>query len=169
MKKILFNLLVIFISVMGALVAVAGTLDNAPFQVVLPNDNWKLNDSTAQEMGKDVYLVASITNTNTQSKSVAIRSDEKSATSSTLDELCAGMRDSFSNPIVKKLSDEPITFLGFEARHFTYEVNGTSYNEAIVFVSGNTGWTIMCSALLDKKIEVKNLFAFYQKQKVIRH
>jgi hypothetical protein len=164
MKKILFNLLAIFILAMGAFTTVAGTLESAPFRVVLPNESWKLNDSTAQNMGKDVSLVASITNTNTQSKSVVIKTDEKSATSSTLDELCAGIRDSFSNPALKKMSDEETTFLGYKARRFTYEVNGTTYNEAVVFVAGNTGWTVACMGLLNQKTEVENLFTFYQKK-----
>jgi hypothetical protein len=164
MKKSFFNLLAVFILVMKAFTAVAGTLDSAPFRVVLPNESWKLNDSTAQNMGKDVYLVASITSTNTQSKSVVIKTDERSATSSTLDELCAGIRDSFSNPALKKLSDEETTFLGYKARRFTYEVNGTTYNEAVVFVAGNTGWTIACVGLLNQKTEVENLLTFYQKK-----
>src|SRR5664280_434129 len=158
MNKIFFNLLVVFISVTGTLTTVAGTLDNAPFRVVLPSKDWKLNDSTAQEMGKDVYLVASVTSTNTKSKSVIIKADSKESPASEFEGLCAGIRDSFSNPAVKKLSDEETTFLGYKARRFTYEVNGNTYNEAVVFVAGNTGWTIASVGLLDKKDEIKNLF-----------
>jgi len=116
-------------------------------------------------MGKGVYLVASITSTNTQSKSIIIKTEIAGAPKSPLDEICAGIRDQFSDPIVKKLSDEKTTFLGYKARRFTYEVKGTTYNEAIVFVAGNTGWTIACVGLLDQKTEVKNLLTFYQKKK----
>lgn len=165
MRKIFFKLLAFFILFAGVFTTVAGTLDDAPFRVVLPNQSWKLIDSTAQNMGKDVYLVASITSTNTQSKSVVVKTDERSVTSSTLDELCAGMRDSFANPVVKKLSDEEATFLGYKARWFAYEVNGTSYNEAVVFVAGNTGWTILSTGLSNQKTEIKNLITFYNQKK----
>jgi hypothetical protein len=154
---------IVLLSILAATLAIAGTLDNAPFRIVLPNNSWKLNDSAAQDMGKNVFLVASITSTNTQSKSVIVKTVLDKVAASSLDELSTGMRDSFSNPIVKKLSDEPTTFLGFKARRFTYEVNGTSYNEAVVFVNGNTGWTIMCSGLLGQKVEVENLFTFLAK------
>jgi hypothetical protein len=154
---------IVLLSFLVVTLATAGTLDNAPFKIVLPSGSWKLNDSTAQDIGKNVFLVASITSTNTQSKSVIVKTILDKPTASSLDELSDGIRDSFSNPIVKKLSDEPAMFLGFKARRFTYEVNGTSYNEAIVFVAGNTGWTIMGSGLLDQKIQVENLFTFYQK------
>ena len=164
MGKAFFKLLAVSILVLGSFTAVAGTLDSAPFRVVLPNASWTLNDATAQNMGKGVYLVASITSTNTQSKSVIIKTDIEGSPASPLDEICAGIRDQFSNPIVKKLSDEETTFLGYKAQRFTYEVKGTSYNEAVVFVAGNTGWTIACVGLLDQKKEIKNLLTFFQKK-----
>ena len=164
MEKVVFKLSVISILVLGLFTAIAGTLDSAPFRIVLPGASWTLNDSTAQNMGKGVKLVASITSTNTQSKSIIIKTDIEGSPASPLEEICAGIRDQFSNPIVKKLSDEETTFLGYKARRFTYEVNGTSYNEAIVFVAGNTGWTIACVGLLDQKTEIKNLLTFYQKK-----
>ncbi|HEX7571302.1 MAG TPA: hypothetical protein VF492_12440 [Verrucomicrobiae bacterium] len=164
MKRNFSILLVVFLSVAGVLTTFASTLDNAPFQIVLPSNDWKLNDSSAQNMGKDVFLVASITSTKTQSKSVVIKADSKESPASELEGLCAGIRDSFSNPAVKKLSDEETSFLGYKARHFTYEVNGNTYNEAIVFVSGKAGWTIACTGLLEQKSEIQKLLTFYQKK-----
>jgi hypothetical protein len=159
------------LSVAVALIAasfsvVAGTLEDAPFKISLPNNDWKLADSVAQEMGHNVSLVASITKTNSPLKSVIIKTLEKSPTTA-LDGLSAGIRDSFANPAVKKLSDEATIFLGYKARRFTYEVtqnNQTTYNEAVVFVAGNTGWTIAGVGLADQKGEVKKIFTFYLKR-----
>jgi hypothetical protein len=113
-------------------------------------------------MGKNVSLVASITNPSSQSKSVVIKTDLEKPSAASLDQLAAGIRDQFSNPIVKKLSDEPTVFLGYKARRFTYLVNGTSYNEAVVFVSGKIGWTIAISGILEQKAEVQKLLTFYK-------
>ena len=145
---------------------VAGTLESAPFKISLPNNDWKLDDSVAQEMGHDVFLVATVTKTNSSLKSVVIKTIENGSPMSALDELAAGMRDSFANPAVKTLSDEATTFLGYKARRFTYQItqNGqTTYNEAVVFVAGNTGWTIAGIGLADQKSEVEKIFTFYQK------
>ena len=159
------------LSVAVALIAasfsvVAGTLDDAPFKISLPNNDWKLADSIAQEMGHNVFLVASITKTNSPLKSVIIKTTLEGSPTSALDGLSAGIRDSFANPAVKKLSDEETTFLGYRARRFTYEVtqnNQTTYNEAIVFVAGNTGWTIAGVGFAGQKDEVKTIFTFYLK------
>jgi len=153
---------IVLLSFLAATLAAAGTLDDAPFRVVLPNNSWVLNDSTTQDMGKNVFLVASITSTNTQSKSVIIKAEIENPSASSLDEFSAGIRGQLSNPIVKKLSEEQTVFLGFKAIHFTYLVNGTSYNEAVVFVAGKTGWTIAGTGLLDQKNEIKKLFSFYK-------
>ena len=51
----------------------AGTLADAPFRFVGPSAGWQINDSTAQPMGKDVFLVATISNTNAPLKSVIIK------------------------------------------------------------------------------------------------
>jgi hypothetical protein len=144
--------------------AIAGTLDNAPFRVILPDSSWTLDDSSAKDMGKSVYLVASITSTNTQSRSVVIRADIDPPSATALADLCDGIRDGFSNPALKKLYDQPTVFLGRKAQCFIYEVNGSTYNETIVFVDGNTGWTIGCSGLLDQKAETAKLITFYQKK-----
>ena len=153
---------IIFLSFLATTLAVAGTLDDAPFKVVLTNTHWKLDDSNAQDLSKGVFLVASIINPNTQSKSVIIKTVLEKPSATSLDELAAGIEDQFSNPIVKKLSDEPATFLGYKARHFVYLVNGASYNEAVVFVSGNKGWTIAVSGLLKQKVEIQELLSFYK-------
>jgi hypothetical protein len=162
MAKSFLKLLVVFMAMLGTPAAWAGTLDNAPFRVVLPDGNWKLDDSAAREMGKDVYLVASITGTNLQLKSVVIRADNDGKDSD-LDETCAGMRDQLSTPAVKTLTDEATTFLGCKARHFVYEINGTVYNEAVVFQVGKAAWTIACVGPLAQKTAVVNMLTFYQK------
>ena len=151
-------------AIWGAMAAVAGTLDDAPFQVILPGDGWKLDDSTAQEMEKNVSIVASVTGTNTQSKSVVIKTDMRDVRKPSFDEFSAGIRDQLANPVIKKLSEEDISFLGFKAKRFTFEVTGASYNESIVFVAGTIGWTIMNTGPLDKKLEIKKLTAFYQQK-----
>jgi hypothetical protein len=81
----------------------AGTLDDAPFRVVVPSADWQIEDSTAQPLGKDVFLAATISNTNTHLKSVVIKTLLAKQTDSSLDELCAGIRDTFSNPAVKEI------------------------------------------------------------------
>lgn len=160
------------LSVVVAVVAtsfsvVAGTLEDAPFKVSLPNDGWKLADSAAQDMGHAVSLVATVTKTNSPLKSIIVKTIIDGPLASALDELSAGMRDSLANPIVKKLSDEETTFLGYKARRFTYEVtqnNQTTYSETILFVVGKTGWSIVSVGLATQKIEVRGVFAFYQKR-----
>ena len=165
MKNTFVKLTVTVALIAASFSVVAGTLENAPFKISLPNNDWKLADSVAQEMGHNVSLVASITKTNSPLKSVIIKTLEESPTTA-LDELSAGIRDSFANPAVKKLSDEATVFLGYKARRFTYEVtqnNQTTYNEAIVFVAGNAGWTIAGVGLAGQRDEVKKIFTFYLK------
>jgi hypothetical protein len=145
----------------------AGTLDDAPFRVVVPDSEWQIADSTAQSMGKDVFLAATISNTNTRLKSVVIKTALKKTTDSSLDELCAGIRDSFANPAVKKISEGDTTFLGYKAKIFTYQVTQggqATYNEATVFVAGGRGWTIACVGRPDQKDEIKKIIGFYQKR-----
>jgi hypothetical protein len=166
MKNTFVKLTVAVALIAASFSVVAGTLENAPFKISLPNNDWKLADSIAQEMGHNVFLVASITKTNSPLKSVIIKTTLEGSPTSALDGLSAGIRDSFANPAVKKLSDEETTFLGYRARRFTYEVtrnNQTTYNEAVVFVAGNAGWTIAGVGLADQKDEVKKIFTFYLK------
>ena len=60
--------LLFFVSLLVPRVIWAGTLDDAPFRVVVPDNAWQLDDSTSQSMGKDVFLVATLTNKNSQLK-----------------------------------------------------------------------------------------------------
>jgi hypothetical protein len=145
----------------------AGTLDDAPFRFVAPGPGWRIEDSTAQPMGQDVFLAASISNTNTLLKSVVIKTVLHKASDSSLDELCAGMRDSFANPAVKKISEAGTTFLGYKARTFAYQVtqgDQITYNEATVIVAGGKGWTIGCVGRLEQKDEIKKIISFYRKK-----
>lgn len=103
-------------------------------------------------MGKDVFLLATISNTNTLLKSVIIKTVLKKTSDSELDELCAGICDSFSNPAVKKISETNTTFLGHKARTFAYQItqgDQITYNEATVFVASGIGWTIACVGRLE--------------------
>lgn len=166
MKNTFAKLSAVVALIAASFSVVAGTLEGAPFKISLPNNDWKLADSSAQDLGHNVSLVASITKSNSPLKSVIIKTIENGSPMSALDELSAGMRDSFANPAVKKLSDEETTFLGYKARRFTYEVtrnSQTTYNEAVVFVAGHTGWTIAGVGLADQKSEVKKIFTFYLK------
>jgi hypothetical protein len=145
----------------------AGTLDDAPFRVVVPDGGWQIDDSTAQPAGKDVFLAATISNTNTLLKSIVIETVLKKPSDSSLDELCAGMRDSFSNPAVKKISEADTKFLGHKAKVFTYQVTQggqTTYNEATVFVANGKGWSIACIGRPGQKAEIKKILGFYQKK-----
>jgi len=102
-------------------------------------------------------------------KSAIIRTVLKTNSKSELDELCAGIRDSFSDPAVKKISEAETKFLNHKARRFTYEVNQggqTIYNEAVVFVAGKTGWTIVCLGRADQKDEVRRILTFYRDKKL---
>jgi hypothetical protein len=166
LSRFTFTLSVIVAMVIPRLLC-AGTLDDAPFRVVVPSSEWKVEDSTAQPMGKDVFLAATISNTNTLLKSVIIKTVLKKASDSSLDELCAGIRDSFVNPTMRKISEGDTTFLGHKARTFTYQVtqgDQTTYNEATVFVADGKGWTIACVGRPDQKNEIKKIISFYRKK-----
>jgi hypothetical protein len=145
----------------------AGTLDDAPFKVVVPSGGWQVEDSTAQPMGKDVFLVATISNTNTLLKTVVIKTVLARQTDSSLDELCAGIRDTFSNPMVKKISESDMNFLGYRAKTFTYLITQggqTTYNQAIVFVADDKGWTIAAVGRPEQKSEIRKMTSFYHKK-----
>jgi hypothetical protein len=145
----------------------AGTLDDAPFKIIVPSTEWQINDSTAQPMGNDVSIVATISNTNTLLKSLVIKTVLTKASASPLDDLCAGINDTFSNPAVTKLSEAKTTFLGYPARTFAYQVTQggqTTYNVAIIFVADGKGWTIAFVGRPDQKDEIKTAVKFYQKK-----
>ncbi len=165
------SLLTFKLAALAAIVIVprlfAGTLDDAPFRVVVPSSEWQIEDSTAQPMGKDVFLAATVSNTNTSLKSVVIKTVLKNVLDSSLDELCAGIRDSFANPAVRKISEADTTFLGHKAKTFTYQItqgDQTTYNEATVFVAEGKGWTIACVGRPDQKDEIKKIIGFYRKK-----
>src|SRR5262245_41915632 len=154
-------------ALLGPRLLTAGTLDDAPFRVAAPSAEWQIDDSTAQPMGQDVFLVATISNTNKPLKSVVMKAVLKKLSASSLDELCAGIRDSFANPAVKKISEADTTFLGHKAKTFTYQVTQggqTTYNEATVFVADGKGWTIAVVGPPDQKDEIKKIRNFYQKK-----
>jgi hypothetical protein len=158
-------LLILALSISTPLLA--GTLDDAPFRVVVPNQEWRIDDSTAQPMGQNVFLAATITNTNTQTKSVIIKAVMEKPSATALDELCAGIRSAFANPAVKKISETDTTFLGHKAKTFAYQVGQgaqATYNETTVFVEGTVSWTIACVGRADQKEEVKKIIAFYRKK-----
>ena len=143
----------------------AGTLDDAPFRVVVPSADWQIEDSTAQPLGKDVFLAATISNTNTHLKSVVIKTLLAKQTDSSLDELCAGIRDTFSNPAVKEISETNLLFLGYHAKAFTYLItqgSQTIYNHAIVFVADGKGWTIAFVGRPEQKDDIKKIIVFYR-------
>src|SRR5687767_7884361 len=79
--------------------SLAGTLDNAPFRIALPDADWKLDDSEPQQVGKDVFIAASFVNEKKELKSVVFTGQVKPFPK--LDQICEGIRDSFSNPAVK--------------------------------------------------------------------
>ena len=144
-----------------------GTLDDAPFRIVVPKAGWKVEDSTAQPMGKEVFLIATISNTNTLVKSVVISTVLGKTTGSTLEEFCSAIRSSLESPVVKTISESGTKFLGFPARTFTYEITQggqTIYNEATVFIADGRGWTIACVGRGDQKDEVKKMISYYQKK-----
>jgi hypothetical protein len=145
----------------------AGTLDDAPFRIVVPSTDWQIQDSTAQPMGKDVFLVATIINTNTSLKSIVIKTDLAKQSDATLDEFCAGMRDTLSNPAVKVISETDVIFLGYHAKAFTYLItqgSQTIYNQALVFLADGKGWTIAFAGRPEQKDEIKKCIGFYRKK-----
>jgi len=160
------SLLLILAAALISCAARAGTLDDAPFRVVLPDPAWRLEDSAAQPMGSGVAIVAAVTNSNALITSLVIKTDTPDHSGSALDQICAGITDSFANPSVKVLSQEDTTFLGFKARKFAYLITqGTkvAYNEAMVFLSDTAGWTIACTGPLDKKSQIQQAFTMYHK------
>jgi hypothetical protein len=142
-------------------------LDDAPFRIVVPNHEWIVDDATAQPLGRDVFLVATITHTNTQAKSVIIKAIMERPSATALEDLSAGIRATFANPAVKKISETDTKFIGLKAKTFAYQIGEgaqATYNEATVFVDGNVSWTIACVGRPEQKEEVKKIISFYQKK-----
>lgn len=147
-------------------VAGAGTLSDAPFHVVLPGADWKLDDSKTRPMGKAVSLVATINNQREHIRSFVLRETLQPPADKALDELSAGIRDSFTKRNVKKISESDAAFLGFPAKTFTYEVireGQTNFNATTVFVAGESGWTIACVGRAGQSNEVQEALSFYQR------
>lgn len=145
----------------------AGTLDTAPFKIAAPDADWKMDDSKSEEVGKDVVLIASLTHDKKEMKSVVLTGPVK-PNPPVLSQLCAGIRDSFANPAVKKISDTETTFLGYKAQALAYEVTQggqTTYNEARVFVAQNKPWIISFSGPLSQKEAIKQMITYYQPKK----
>ena len=165
MKSLFAKLLVAAAATMAGFSAMAGTLDHAPFKIVLPA-GWKLADTTAQNMGHDVYLLAAMTKTNSSLKSLVVKTIVNGSSPTAMNDLANGMRDSLANPIVTHLSDQTTVFLGFKARLFTYELTAnhqSTYNEVVVFAVGNDGWTIAGAGQAGQQAEVQKIFTYYHK------
>jgi len=145
--------------------AVAGTLDHAPFKIVLPA-GWKLADTTAQKMGSDVYLMAAMGKTNSTLKSLVVKTVVDGSSPKALDDLANSMRTTLINPMVTHLSDQAVTFLGYRARRFAYVLslnNQSTYNEVVVFAVGNDGWTIAGAGQAGQQKDVEQIFTYYQR------
>ena len=118
-------------------------------------------------MGGEVSIAATISNTNKMLKSAVMKAVLREPAPSSLDNLCAGMRDIYTNSPVKMISEVETTFLGFKAKALTFQITKgkqTLYNEAIVFVADHNGWMIVCGGPQDKKDEIKKMFDFYKKK-----
>lgn len=119
-------------------------------------------------MGKNVFLVASLSNTNTGLKSVVIKTNPQGKSDSPLEQFCDGVRDSLKNPAVKLISESNTTFLNHKAKTFIYEIkqgDRTIYNETVVFIAGKTAWTIVCVGESNKKEDVKRMLSYYAEKK----
>jgi hypothetical protein len=166
MKSMFTKLLVAVVAILTGFSAVAGTLDSAPFKIVLPA-GWKLADTTAQKMGDDVYLLAAMGKTNSTLKSLVVKTVVDGSSPKALDDLANGMRTTLINPMVSHLSDQAVTFLGYKARRFAYELtanNQSTYNEVLVFAVGNDGWTIAAAGQAGQQKEVEQIFTYYQRR-----
>jgi len=144
----------------------AGTLDDAPFHIVVPDGGWQVADTAEHAVGKDVSVAATVSNTNGL-RSVVIKAVLQNASDSSLDDLCAGIRDSFANPAVYKISEGDTKFLGYKAKTFAYQISQgdtATYNEATIFIADGKGWTITSLGPAEKKEEVKKIIKFFKKK-----
>jgi len=160
-------LLSLAVALVGPQLLRAGGLVEAPFRIVVPGPEWQISDSATQSMDGGVSLVATISNTNTLLKSIVIKNVLAKPSATSLDELCAGINDTFANPAVLKISEAKTTFLGYPARTFAYQVTQggqTTYNVAILFVAEGKGWTIAFVGRPDQKEDIKKAIKFYQKK-----
>src|SRR5258708_3211315 len=104
----------------------AGTLDDAPFRIVVPGSEWRISHPIIKLMGGDVSVAAVIINTNKILKTIVIKAVLKEQLPSSLDDLCAGMGEAMgelhTNLAVKTISEVDTNFLGFKAKAFTYQI-----------------------------------------------
>ena len=144
----------------------AGNLDNAPFQIIAPNGDWKLDEATSKQIAKDAFLVASLKNPKAQLISVVIRVGPFPPSASSLDNSCAGFRGSLKNPAVKMIADTEATYFGCKGRFFAYEATGqagqTTYSETVMFNIGDTGWTVTSYGPSVQKEAVKQMITFFR-------
>lgn len=147
----------------------AGTLDDAPFRVVLPSADWQMDDSTALPLGKNkkAFLAATISNTNTSVKSAVIKAPLDGE--ATLDGICIGMRHSFLNRGVDIISEADTTFIGYSARTFTFlatdQHGQETYNRVTTFIADGESWTIAATGPSEQKDQVRKVADFFVKKK----
>jgi len=98
----------------------AGTLDDAPFHVVVPSGDWKIDEATPKSMSKGVTLLATISNEHAHIKSFIIKETLQPPATNALDQLCGGLSESFTKRNVKKISESDAPFLGYPAKTFAY-------------------------------------------------
>ena len=146
----------------------AGTLDDAPFRVVLPNaGGWQILDSTAKPLGQGAFVAATITNASDSLRSLIITAPvEKQAT---LNGICVGLRQSLVNQGFNIISDADTMFLGYESRTFTLlsaDPHGqTRYSRVTTFIANGKSWTIVASAPSEQKEMVRKFADFFVKKK----
>src|SRR5580698_6082700 len=139
---------------------VAGTLDGAPFKIKLPGKDWILNDATAQDVGMNASLVATLIQTNSTLRSIVIKTEMNGSAAVSYANLLAGIRESLTRPEVSGLTEDRTTFVGINAREFTYEIsqNGlVMYSDTMVFISGTNGWTVDCVGPIAQKDAIKKM------------
>lgn len=166
-KRVAF--LGIIFTTAAATTGLTGTLDDAPFRVVVPGANWKLDESVMRSKGDGVYLVGVLTNSQTGVWLRVAKTEFAESTAKALNDVCTGVRDSFlSSPSVKPLADEEAVFLGYKARRFSFQNAHVSrpptYEEAIIFAVGKTAWTVNAIGLLNQTNQVRQSFTLFQKR-----
>ena len=148
----------------------AGTLDDAPFHIVVPNSDWEIMETAAQPADKRVFMAASIISTNTPNNriaSIAIKNILKEASASTLDDLCTGFREGLAGNQITQISETETTFLGYKAKLFIYlktTSNVTIYNEVTIFIANGYGWNLCSFGPLERKDEIKHIINLYRKK-----
>ena len=148
----------------------AGNLDKAPFQIIAPNADWKLDESTSTKIGKDVFFVATLSNPKTQLISKVLKAGPfpPSISASVFHDSCAGLRGSLNKPTVKIIADNEATFLGYKSRLFAYEAIGQArqltYGETVLFIVDDTTWSITFSGPSDQKEAIKQMVTSFRKR-----